>query len=119
MRACVCDGACIYCNFATPVTLFHSNDNIYYTDLIKEEGLPFDNTDDNPDFSASQLYAEVCVLSSYQSEIFTLSNLNFTQYDFCKQDVPEKDIKVVRQQIEEATEILNIVIDELVSWEQY
>ena len=55
------------------------------------------------------------MLSSYQSEIFTLSNLNFTQYDFCKQDVPERDIKVVRQQIEEATEILNIVIDELVS----
>ena len=86
---------------------------MYNADLIKEEGLVYDDTDNNPDFTTSQLYAQVCILSNYQNEIITL--IYYTQYDFCKDNVPEKDIKVVRQQIDEATEILNIVIDELVS----
>ena len=40
-------------------------------DLIKQEGLIYEDTDNNPDFTASQLYAEVCALSNYRDELIT------------------------------------------------
>ncbi|XP_065906968.1 guanine nucleotide exchange protein SMCR8-like isoform X2 [Dysidea avara] len=62
----------------------------YTGELIKQEGLEYDGNE--ADFTASHLYAE---------------------FDFCKQDVPERDINVVRQQMEEVTDILHIVLEEM------
>ena len=40
-----------------------------FTDLIKQEGLIYEDVDDdNPELTASRLYTEVCTLSNYQRE---------------------------------------------------